>query len=83
MSANKGQNLQDFFLNQLRKERVPVVVYLTNGVRLKGFVKGFDSFVVLLKETQDLLIYKHAISTIIPEKPINLRVEGQEGEQGQ
>lgn len=81
MSANKGQNLQDFFLNQLRKERVPVVVYLTNGVRLKGFVKGFDSFVVLLKETQDLLIYKHAISTIIPEKPISLRVEGQEGEQ--
>ncbi|MFA5354510.1 MAG: RNA chaperone Hfq [Thermodesulfovibrionales bacterium] len=83
MSANKGQNLQDFFLNQLRKERVPVVVYLTNGVRLKGMVKGFDSFVVLLKETQDLLIYKHAISTIIPEKPISLRVEGAEaaGEQ--
>ncbi|NTU43728.1 MAG: RNA chaperone Hfq, partial [Nitrospirales bacterium] len=51
----------------------------TNGVRLKGMVKGFDSFVVLLKETQDLLIYKHAISTIIPEKPINLRMVSQEG----
>jgi host factor-I protein len=79
MSANKGQNLQDAFLNQLRKERIPVVIYLTNGVRLKGIVKGFDSFVVLLKEANEQLIYKHAISTVLPEKNVDLRVENPEG----
>ena len=78
MSTNKGQNLQDAFLNQLRKERIPVVIYLTNGVRLKGVVKGFDSFVVLLKEANEQLIYKHAISTILPEKNVDLRVENSE-----
>ncbi|RMG69841.1 MAG: RNA chaperone Hfq [Nitrospirae bacterium] len=65
--ANKAQNLQDNFLNHLRKEKVTVVVYLTNGVRLKGVIKGFDNFVVLLKESTLQMIYKHAISTIIPE----------------
>ncbi len=65
--ANKSQNLQDNFLNHLRKEKVTVVVYLTNGVRLKGVIKGFDNFVVLLKEASMQMIYKHAISTIIPE----------------
>ncbi len=65
--ANKSQNLQDNFLNHLRKEKVTVVVYLTNGVRLKGVIKGFDNFVVLLKEASLQMIYKHAISTIIPE----------------
>lgn len=79
MSTNKGQNLQDAFLNQLRKEHIPVVIYLTNGVRLKGVVKGFDSFVVLLKEANEQLIYKHAISTILPEKNVDLRVENSEG----
>ncbi|MCL4457098.1 MAG: RNA chaperone Hfq [Nitrospirae bacterium] len=72
---NKTQNLQDSFLNQLRKEKVPVVVYLTNGVRLKGIIRGFDSFVVLLKEAGEQLIYKHAISTIVPEKIIDIRIE--------
>ncbi len=75
MTGNKGQSLQDAFLNTLRRDKVPVVIYLTNGVRLKGVVKGFDSFVVLLKEANDQLIYKHAISTIIPEKSVDLRVE--------
>ena len=65
-------------MNQLRKEKIPVVVYLTNGVRLKGIVKGFDNFVVLLKEANEQLIYKHAISTVIPEKPIDLRFENNE-----
>jgi len=78
MGASKSQNLQDSFLNQLRKEKMPVVVYLTNGVRLKGVVKGFDNFVVLLKETCEQLIYKHAISTIIPEKNIDLRFESEQ-----
>ncbi len=65
--STKNQGLQDGFLNQLRKEKTPVVVYLTNGVRLKGVIKGFDSFIVLLKESSVQMIYKHAISTIIPE----------------
>lgn len=78
MGGNKGQNLQDSFLNQLRKEKIPVVVYLTNGVRLKGIIKGFDNFVLLLKETSEQLIYKHAISTIIPEKVIDIKIENPE-----
>ncbi|MBF0329288.1 MAG: RNA chaperone Hfq [Nitrospirae bacterium] len=73
--GNKGQNLQDNFLNVIRKEKIPVVIYLMNGVRLKGVVKGFDSFVVLLKDSNDQLIYKHAISTIVPEKNVDLRPE--------
>ena len=70
-----SNNLQDNFLNQLRKGRTPVVVYLTNGVRLKGVIKGFDNFVIVLKETTQQLIYKHAISTIVPEKDVDLRFE--------
>ena len=68
-------NLQDNYLNQLRKDKTPVVVYLTNGVRLKGVIKGFDSFVIVLKEATQQLIYKHAISTIVPEKDVDLRFE--------
>lgn len=70
-----ANNLQDNYLNYLRKEKIPVVVYLTNGVRLKGTIRGFDNFVVVLKEASQQLIYKHAISTIIPEKDVNLRFE--------
>lgn len=82
MPQNRIQNLQDNFLNQLRKERTPVVVYLTNGVRLKGTIKGFDNFVILLKENNELLIYKHAISTIIPERTVDLRFEDYNYQQG-
>jgi len=78
MSNTKSQSLQDAFLNQLRKEKMPVIIYLANGVRLKGVVKGFDNFVILLKETTQQLIYKHAVSTIVPEKEIDLRVENQQ-----
>ncbi len=70
--ANKAQNMQDLFLNHLRKEKTPVVVYLTNGVRLKGVIKGFDNFVVLIKDQNLQMIYKHAISTIIPEGMVSL-----------
>ena len=77
-NSSKGQNLQDNYLNQLRKEKVPVVVYLTNGVRLKGVIKGFDSFVILLKEATQQMIYKHAVSTIVPEKDIDLRFENEQ-----
>lgn len=78
MGGNKGQNFQDSFLNQLRKEKIPVVVYLTNGVRLKGVIKGFDNFVVLLKEANEQLIYKHAISTVVPEKSVDIKFESPE-----
>lgn len=75
MSVNKSQSLQDAYLNRLRKDKVPVVVYLTNGIRLKGVIKGFDSFVVLLKGSSPQLIYKHAISTILPEKDVEPETE--------
>ncbi len=78
MPQNRMQNIQDVFLNQLRKERTPVVIYLTNGVRLKGVVRGFDNFVVLLKESTEQLIYKHAISTIMPERVVEIRFEESE-----
>jgi host factor-I protein len=76
-SANKAFSLQDNYLNLLRKEKIPVVIYLTNGVRLKGSIKSFDNFVILLKENTESLIYKHAISTIVPEKEIEIRFEEQ------
>lgn len=66
-------NLQDVFLNQIRKEHITVVIYLTNGFQLKGIVKGFDNFTVILdSDGKQQLIYKHAISTISPLKNINL-----------
>ncbi|UCG79104.1 MAG: RNA chaperone Hfq [Nitrospirota bacterium] len=74
-ATSKSQNLQDNYLNMLRKEKIQVIVYLTNGVRLKGVVKGFDNFVILLKESTQQLIYKHAVSTIIPERDLDLRGE--------
>lgn len=72
---NKDRKLQDLFLNTLRKEKIPVTIFLINGARLKGVIKGFDNFVVILKQTNQQLLYKHAISTIVPEKEINLQEE--------
>jgi len=77
MTSTRSQNLQDAYLNQLRKDKTAVVIYLTNGVRLKGVIKGFDSFVILLKENTQSLIYKHAVSTIIPERDIEIRLGNQ------
>ncbi len=73
--TNKDRKLQDLFLNYLRKEKIPVTIFLVNGTRLKGVVKGFDNFVVVLKQTTQQLIYKHAISTISPEKEVNIKLE--------
>ena len=69
---NKQQNnLQDIFLNNARKNKISVVIYLTNGFQLKGYVKGFDSFTVVLdSDGKQMLVYKHAITTITPAKPI-------------
>jgi len=72
MATGRNQNLQDTYLNQLRKDKTPVVIYLTNGVRLRGVIKGFDNFVILLKENTHSLIYKHAISTIVPERDVEI-----------
>lgn len=69
---SKGQSLQDPFLNALRKERVPVSIYLVNGIKLQGQVESFDQYVVLLKNTVSQMVYKHAISTIVPAR--NVRV---------
>lgn len=68
----KGQSLQDPFLNQLRKERVPVSVYLVNGIKLQGQIDSFDQFVVLLRNTVNQMVYKHAISTIVPARDVRL-----------
>ncbi|TCK98005.1 RNA-binding protein Hfq [Natranaerovirga hydrolytica] len=73
---SKIGNIQDLFLNQLRKEKILVVMYLTNGFQLKGIVKGFDNFIVILEvDGKTQMIYKHAISTVIPMKNINLSEE--------
>jgi host factor-I protein len=68
----KGQSLQDPFLNVLRKEKVPVSIYLVNGIKLQGQVDSFDQFVVLLKNSVSQMVYKHAISTIVPARNIRL-----------
>ena len=68
----KGQSLQDPFLNQLRKERVPVSIYLVNGIKLQGQIDSFDQFVVLLRNTVNQMVYKHAISTIVPARDVRL-----------
>lgn len=68
-------NIQDVFLNQVRKENIPVTVFLVNGFQLKGMVRGFDNFTVILEvDGKQQMIYKHAISTLAPQKPVNLTV---------
>lgn len=66
----KGQTLQEPFLNALRKERVPVSIYLVNGIKLQGQIESFDQFVVLLRNAVNQMVYKHAISTIVPSRNV-------------
>ena len=66
----KGPSLQDPFLNSLRKEKIPVSIYLVNGIKLQGVIESFDQFVVLLKNTVSQMVYKHAISTIVPARNV-------------
>ena len=75
----KGQSLQEPFLNTLRRERVPVSIYLVNGIKLQGQIESFDQFVVLLKNTVSQMVYKHAISTVVPSRPVRIALPG-EGE---
>lgn len=69
---SKGQTLQDPYLNILRKERVPVSIFLVNGIKLQGQIESFDQFVILLKNTVSQMVYKHAISTVVPSRPIRM-----------
>ncbi|MES9897864.1 MAG: RNA chaperone Hfq [Sedimenticola sp.] len=71
---SKGQSLQDPFLNALRKERVPVSIFLVNGIKLQGQIESFDQFVVLLKNTVSQMVYKHAISTVVPARNVKLQL---------
>jgi len=68
----RGQSLQDPFLNTLRKEKVPVSIYLVNGIKLQGQVESFDQFVVLLKNSVSQMVYKHAISTVVPARHVRV-----------
>ncbi|WP_089724516.1 RNA chaperone Hfq [Candidatus Thiosymbion oneisti] len=77
---SKGQNLQDPFLNALRKERVPVSIFLVNGIKLQGQVESFDQFAILLKNNVTQMIYKHAISTVVPSRNVKLPPIAPEGQ---
>lgn len=73
MASDKSQNVQDVFLNYIRKQKTPVTVFLVNGVKLQGIVTWFDNFSVLLRrDGHTQLVYKHAISTVMPSMPVQL-----------
>ena len=79
MSTEKKQNLQDTFLNSVRKTKTPLTIFLVNGVKLQGVVSWFDNFCVLLRrDGQSQLVYKHAISTIMPAQPVQLYEPGED-----
>ncbi|NNJ72056.1 MAG: RNA chaperone Hfq [Enterobacterales bacterium] len=69
---SKGQTLQDPYLNALRKEKIPVAIYLVNGIKLQGQIDSFDQFVILLKNQVSQMVYKHAISTVVPARNVKL-----------
>lgn len=76
----RGQMLQDPFLNALRKEKIPVSIYLVNGIKLQGTIESFDQFVVLLKNSVSQMVYKHAISTVVPARNVRIGGDGDEEE---
>ena len=78
----KGHSLQEPFLNALRKERIPVSVYSVNGIKLQGQIESFDQFVVLLKNSVSQMIYKHAISTVVPVRNVRLNLATDDGTAG-
>ena len=77
---SKGHTLQDPFLNALRKDRIPVAIYLVNGIKLQGQVESFDQFVILLRNAVNQLVYKHAISTIVPTRNVKMPRPDEESE---
>lgn len=76
---SKNHLLQDPFLNELRKEKVPVSIFLVNGIKLHGVVDSFDQYVVMLKNSITQMVYKHAISTVVPSRAINVPIEDETG----
>tara|TARA_B110000116_G_scaffold270858_1_gene290037 strand:+ start:600 stop:878 length:279 start_codon:yes stop_codon:yes gene_type:complete len=80
---SKGHSLQDPYLNVLRKERIPVSIYLVNGIKLQGQVESFDQFVVLLKNTVSQMVYKHAISTVVPSRSVRVPMLNPAHEEGE
>lgn len=82
MAQQKGAALQDPFLNTLRKERVPVSIYLVNGIKLQGQIESFDQFVVLLRNSVSQMIYKHAISTVVPSRAVKIPFEQGDSDSG-
>lgn len=78
---SKGQNLQDTFLNALRKEHTPVSIFLVNGIKLQGKIDSFDQYVIMLKNTVSQMVYKHAISTIVPSKSVKMSREDETSEE--
>jgi host factor-I protein len=82
--SEKAQNLQDKFLNKIRKEKMSVTVFLVNGVKLQGIITWFDNFSMLLRrDSHSQLIYKHAISTIMPASPVRLNEDDEDGAAGE
>lgn len=77
---SKGHSLQDPYLNLLRKERIPVSIFLVNGIKLQGQIESFDQFVILLKNTVSQMVYKHAVSTVVPGRNIRLPMQHPPGE---
>ena len=75
---SKGQTLQEPFLNTLRKEKIPVAIYLVNGIKLSGQIDSFDQFVIVLRNTNNQMVYKHAISTIVPTRAVKLPIPEEE-----
>ncbi len=80
---SKGHTLQDPYLNILRKERVPVSIYLVNGIKLQGQIESFDQFVVLLKNTVSQMVYKHAISTVVPSRVVRMPLQNPAEDEGE
>jgi len=83
MAQQRGAALQDPFLNILRREKVPVSIFLVNGIKLQGQIESFDQFVVLLRNSVNQMIYKHAISTVVPVRPIRIPHDGGDRRQHQ
>ena len=79
---SKGQSLQDPFLNALRKDRIPVSIYLVSGIKLQGQIESFDQFVILLRNTVSQMIYKSAISTVVPSRNVKISDDDEEDDEG-
>lgn len=83
MAQTKGAPVQDPFLNILRKEHIPVSIFLVNGIKLQGQIDSYDQFVILLKNAVNQMIYKHAISTIVPAKSISIPMDHEGADSGE